>query len=182
MGAVHDFAFTLRQLIGPEGNAATIGQMCFRAIVIFICALIILRLGMQRFLGKNTVFDAVLAVILGSMLSRAINGSAPFLPTIVVGFLLIGLHAAISFLALRYHWFGNLVKGSYTVLVKDGKIRWPAMRRAAISQRDLEEALRLRGFASVEEVAEAMLERNGQISVIHRAGKKPHVDHVSMLD
>ena len=54
------------------------GQIILRALIVFIGSLIIVRLGAKRFLGRKTIFDFILAFILGSMLSRAINGSSPF--------------------------------------------------------------------------------------------------------
>ena len=55
------------------------------------------------------------------------------------------------------------------MLVKDGAMRRDAMRRADISEDDLEENLRVNAnVAKVEEVAEARLERNGLISAVKR--------------
>jgi uncharacterized membrane protein YcaP (DUF421 family) len=57
-------------------------QVSLRALIMFIAALIIVRLGSKRFLARKTAFDFILAFMLGSMLSRAINGSAELLPTL----------------------------------------------------------------------------------------------------
>src|SRR5436309_1023553 len=52
------------------------GQVCARAIVVFLAGLAIMRVGNRRFLGKATPFDVMLGFVLGSVLSRAISGTA----------------------------------------------------------------------------------------------------------
>jgi uncharacterized membrane protein YcaP (DUF421 family) len=56
-------------------------QVCLRGTIVFFYALVIVRLGAKRFMARMTALDVILAFILASTLSRAINGSAPFFPT-----------------------------------------------------------------------------------------------------
>ena len=53
-----------------------------RGIIVFIATLAMIRLGHKRSLARKTAFDAVLIVILASVLSRAINGSSAFFATL----------------------------------------------------------------------------------------------------
>ena len=57
----------------------TFVQISLRGITVFLATLIMVRLGSKRSMAHRTPFDAILRVILASVLSRAINGSAPFL-------------------------------------------------------------------------------------------------------
>src|SRR5690348_8778006 len=59
--------------------------MALRTIVVFAFTLAIVRLGSKRFLGEASPFDFIVGIMLGSVMSRAINGSAPFFPTLVSG-------------------------------------------------------------------------------------------------
>jgi uncharacterized membrane protein YcaP (DUF421 family) len=86
-------------------------QMALRTIIIYGFTLAILRLGSKRFLGQASAFDTIVAIMLGSIMSRAINGSAPFFPTLIVGIVLIGMHWLIAVLAFHIDWFGPLVRG-----------------------------------------------------------------------
>lgn len=117
--------------------------MVLRAIIIYIAALVMVRIGQKRFLGRNTAFDLILGIILGSVVSRAINGSGEFFPTIASGFALVFLHWFFAALAFRYDRFGNLVKGRPRTLIEEGNIVWDAMRKSNISRTDLNTALRL---------------------------------------
>lgn len=144
-------------------------QVALRAALVYIFGLAVVRLSDKRVLGKNTAFDVVVGVILGSVLSRAINGTAPILPTTVGVVVLLALHWLLAFGASRSHGLSVLLKGNAKPLVRNGQVLWDAMHRNHISEGDLVEMLRLRGrLASPEDVGEARLERNGEISAIPR--------------
>jgi len=147
--------------------ALTWTQLCARTVVVFAFGLLLVRLADRRFLGRNAGFDVVLAIVLGSVVSRAINGQAAFFPTLGAGFVLVLLHRLLAIVSCRSHVVSRLLKGSDCLLIRDGQIDRVALRRAEFSEDDLLENLRLRGnVASAEDVAEARLERNGQISVV----------------
>jgi uncharacterized membrane protein YcaP (DUF421 family) len=144
-------------------------QMCLRALIVFVAALVITRLAHKRFLSKMTAFDAILAFILGSTLSRAINGSAPFFPTLLAGLLLVLLHRACAVLAFHFESFGALIKGKPCALIRDGEMLPESLRAKTITPSDLLEELRLNGsLDKIEKVKEATMERSGQISIIPR--------------
>lgn len=153
--------------VGAEPKSLTFGQIAVRGIIVFIIALIMVRLGDKRFLSKKTAFDAILGLIIASMLARAVNGSAPFWPTLGGGFILVALHRLIAFSSRRWHAFGILVKGTSDLVVRDGQIIEAGMRRNDLSQHDLEEDMRLKG--QVDEISKIKLayaERDGHISIV----------------
>src|SRR5512140_2189616 len=145
----------------------TVTQVCVRAVIVFIVTLVIVRCAHKRFLSKMTAFDTVLGFILASGLARAINGSAPFCPTLAMGFVLVVLHRLVSALAFRSPRLGAWVKGQPDVLVESGVARADALRRHRISEHDLLEEARLNGqVARLEQIQTATLERSGEISII----------------
>ena len=109
--------------IGTEPRALTFLQVSIRGVIVFIATLIMMRLGSKRSLAEKTAFDAVLIVIIGSMLARAINGSEAFFPTLGTGFVLVFLHRLFGVAAFYSHAFGILVKGKPVVLVRDGRLQ-----------------------------------------------------------
>lgn len=157
-------------------------QMALRTLLIYAVTLALIRLGSKRFLSQATAFDAIVGIMLGSVMSRAINGSAPLFPTLVAGAVFIGLHWSLAALAARTTHFGSLVKGNPILLIKDGELQQQGMRRAGLSSHDLEQALRLQGQATDPAKVElAYLERNGNISVIPRKSE-PCIRDVSVAD
>src|SRR5262249_36150328 len=106
----------------------TFVQISLRGIIVFLATLAMVRLGHKRSLSHKTPFDAVLLVILASVLSRAINGSAAFFATIGGGVVLVLLHRAFAHLAFYSHAFGILVKGKPEIIVRDGQCDFETMR------------------------------------------------------
>jgi uncharacterized membrane protein YcaP (DUF421 family) len=172
----------VQALLGLERDVADVNaaQMALRAVIVYGVTLAIVRLGSKRLLSKATAFDFIVAIMLGSVMSRAINGSAPFVPTLVAGTLLLGIHWLFARLAFKTSWFGQIVKGQRVLLIKDGQVQPDGVRRAFITQDDLEQALRLRTNQSdPSSVERAYLERNGQISIVPYP-PEPKVRNVSV--
>ena len=165
----------LTTLLGLGQDTLTLAQMLLRTLIVYLTALVVVRLGEKRFFGKSTAFDLVLSIILGSVISRAINGSAPFFPTLAASLALVGIHWLLAALAFHSDRFGNLIKGQARILIRDGELKWEAMRSSHLSEQDLRSALRVQ--SQIEEpsgVKVARLERSGSISVIPVEGQ-PHV-------
>jgi uncharacterized membrane protein YcaP (DUF421 family) len=155
--------------LGVEATALTPGQSAARAVVVFIVGLALVRLGNKRFLGKNTALDVLVAIMLGTILARAINGSARLGSTFAGAASLVGLHYVLSAIAYRVPLFDHWLKGSARVLLKDGEPNVKTLRQTHINHKDLEEILRLQGGPSEEkDVALAILERSGDVSIKKR--------------
>lgn len=153
-------------LIGHSGEAIRWDQMCFRGFVIFAIGLVFVRVAGERVFGKWGALDILLAIIIGSNLSRTITGGAPFVPTLCATAVLIALHAALAYAAVLWPALGSWLKGRPTQLILDGLVDQRALRRHAVGQGDLQQALRRAGQTEPSAVRAAFLERNGDISVI----------------
>lgn len=141
-------------------------QMALRTVVVYLASLIIVRFASRRFLSEASAFDVIVAIMLGSIMSRGINGSAPLLPTVAAGAVLLGLHWLFAALAWHTSWFGGLVKGYRVLLIRDGRVQQENMRNAAITPADLAEALRMETRQTdPAKIEVAYMERNGKISV-----------------
>lgn len=166
--------YDLIQVLTAKGTELDMWQMVLRASLVYCLTLLIVRMGKKRLFGKSTAMDLVLAVLLGSIISRSINGTSTLLPTLVASVVLIGLHALSAKVAVTWPAIGHLLKGHPRLLIKDGKVLWHEMKAGDISRHDLDESLRGSGkVTDPSMVAEAWLERNGMISTIPaRSGPK----------
>lgn len=143
-------------------------QVCMRAFVVYLILIAYVRFGKKRFLGQATAFDAILVIIIGSIASRAISGTAPFVASLAATFVLIAMHWVISYLTEGWPALSRLTKGHDTVLVRNGRVLRAALNQSHMSMDDLEEDLRQQGVDSVKKVKEARLERSGRVSVIRK--------------
>lgn len=153
--------------LGLEARELTLIQICLRGIIVFIVTLTMVRVADKRFLAKLAAFDVILGFLLASMMARAVNGSAAFLPTLAGGFVLVFLHRLVGTISFHSDRFGRLVKGDARVVVEGGQVKRDLLRTLHISEKDLLEELRLNGsLEEVKQVKKATLERNGKISVV----------------
>ncbi len=165
--------------LGAEAKDINVAQMVLRAVVVYAVTVLMVRLGNKRFMGRSTAFDMILGIMLGAIVSRAITGNAPFFPALAAAGVLVAMHWIFSALAFRWHGFGAAIKGRSQVLVRDGEIDREAMRTSHMSERDLWEDLRGKGVSRLEQVAEAWLERSGELSVV-KAKREPAVIEVAV--
>ena len=155
--------------LGVEPKELTFLQISIRGIIVFVATLLMIRLGHKRSLARKTPFDAVLIVILASVLSRAINGSAAFFATLGGSVVIVLFHRLFALIAYHSHAFGILIKGRPEVIVENGNLVMGTMRRNHISKHDLEEDLRLDAeLENISRVQVARVERSGDISFIKK--------------
>ncbi len=156
-------------VVGQSSQTITWWQMSIRALLLFLIAVVVIRLAGDRIFGKNTVLDIVLGVVLGSNFSRAMTGNAEFIPVVVSTVVLVAVHTALAHLAWHSKAVSRAVKGEERQLVEDGTILWKAMRRQGIAEGDLAEAMRQQGVEpDLDQIQDAFLERSGKISIITR--------------
>ncbi len=88
---IQDVIGTLFGDVDTDLNAL---QMALRAVITFVVTVAVIRLGNKRLFGKGTAFDNVVAIMIGSVMSRAItaSGSGTMLATWAAGLALIGMH------------------------------------------------------------------------------------------
>ena len=167
MNAIENFFELLLNLHGrPED--ITFAQVAVRAFIAYGAVIAMVRLGKKRFLAQATAFDAILLVLIGSIASRAISGTAPFFASLFATGVLIAIHTALSYVSRRWDTFSDLVKGNPTPIIKNGRLDEEALGGAHMSRGDLCEDLRKQGVTEASEVALATLERDGTLSVIKK--------------
>jgi uncharacterized membrane protein YcaP (DUF421 family) len=149
-----------------ESRDINVLQMGLRALVVYMATVLIVRLGKKRFMGRATAFDVILGIMLGSIVSRAVTGNAPLLPALAASATLVGMHWLFSGIALHWHGFGHAIKGQPRTIVRDGKVDEIVLSKAHMTEHDLWEDLRGKSVSDLKQVAEARLERSGQLSVI----------------
>jgi uncharacterized membrane protein YcaP (DUF421 family) len=154
-----------------HGKDLTVSQMCMRAGIVFIVALIFIRLGRRAF-GMGSAFDTVIGILLGAILSRAVVGASPFIPTMSAALLIVCMHKLFAWLSTRFHWFGKIVKGEARLIYKDGRMIKENMNKFFITENDFKETVRHNcNTNETRHIKEAYIERDGRISIIKEEGR-----------
>jgi uncharacterized membrane protein YcaP (DUF421 family) len=159
----------LEAIVGPDVGTPSTAQFCARAVLLFGYGLLCIRVAGRRTFSSLSPLDIIVAIVVGSNISRAMTGKAPFQPTLVATMLLVVLHRLAAMATVRSNLLSRLIKGSPTVLVRDGCIDRAGMLRHDISDEDLREGLRMEQVEDPADVQLATIERGGKISVVPRS-------------
>jgi uncharacterized membrane protein YcaP (DUF421 family) len=163
------WASAVHVLVGPDDPTITWWQMIIRGLFLFLYGVLLVRMAGPRIFGGAAVLDLMLAVIIGSNLSRALTATAPLFPTVAATAAIVFAHWLLARLAVRYQFVSWLVKGRRVRLVRCGEVDWNAMRSNAIGRGDLLDAAREAGIHALDEIDDAYLKRNGKI-IVTRGG------------
>jgi uncharacterized membrane protein YcaP (DUF421 family) len=162
---------TLIALFGSDTDHLSPVNIMLRAVVTFLFALIIIRIAGIRSFGSKSAFDVVLAITVGSVLSRAVTGNHSFIGCIAGSAVLALMHRLFAMLAFSNQKLAVFIKGNAHVLLKNDRINWKNMRRHNITMDDLMQSVRKKGFIELAEIDEALFETDGKISLIPKAKK-----------
>lgn len=144
-----------------------------RAVAVYAVMLAIIRFSGKRTIGMFSAFDFLVAIMLGEVVDEIIYGSV----SMAQGFVALGvialLHYGNSWLTYWDHGFGRLLEGSPTVVLEKGQLHYPGMRAERMNEKDVLSELRLRGVDDLREVKVAVIEYNGELSVIRQDWAEP---------
>jgi uncharacterized membrane protein YcaP (DUF421 family) len=146
-------------------------QECARAALIFVYGLALVRVAGRRIFGKWSALDIVVSIIIGSNLSRALTGGAQLWGTLAATTLLVALHWVLARLVARSPGFSRLIEGKPIELARHGEPSHSVRERHAVSQSDLNEALRQSGVDDIAAARAVTLEPSGKITVLKHERK-----------
>jgi uncharacterized membrane protein YcaP (DUF421 family) len=139
-----------------------------RAFVVYGVLLLIFRISGKRSLAQITTFDFVLLLIIAEAIQPALVGNDNSLTnSLLVVLTLIGIEIALSLTKDRIPLFDKLVEDVPLILVEDGRMLRERMQQTRVDQNDiLATARRTQGLERIDQIKFAILERNGEISII----------------
>lgn len=138
-----------------------------RTVIIYASLILIMRLMGKRQLGELEVTDLVTTLIISEIASLPLTEDGiPLHHALLPIFIIAGLEMGLSTLLLKRAVFKRLLTPHPTLLMSHGVPDRKAMRKVKLSCEELLSQLRLKGINDPNDVAFAVMEPNGQISVI----------------
>jgi len=154
------------------------------AVVAYAGLLLILRVSGKRTLSKLNAFDWVVSVALGSTLATILlSADVALAEGILALCLLVGLQWLVARTSIHWPAFRKVIRSEPRILVEDGEFLKGALRTERVTQDEVTEAVRNKGFGDLSQVAAVVLETDGSFSVISRdkAGNRSALDGVKGL-
>jgi uncharacterized membrane protein YcaP (DUF421 family) len=145
-------------------------ESVIRPALVYLFLLLLLRLTGKRTLAQITSFDFVLLLIISEATQQALIGDDnSMINGAIVVATLIGLNILMSLIKQRSKWFDRVLDDIPLVIVADGKPLKDRMYKSRVDENDVLDAAReCHGLERMDQIRHAILERDGQISIIPR--------------
>ncbi len=139
-----------------------------RGICIYLFLLLIFRISGKRSLSQVTTFEFVLLLVIGEATQQALLGD-DFSVTnaFILIATLVGIDHLLSKLKEKNRKFDEITEGIPLIVVDKGKLLPDRMKKVRVDEEDILEAARsLHGLERMDQIKYAVVERNGEISII----------------
>ena len=144
-----------------------------RSIILYIIVLLVMRMMGKREIGQLQPFELVISIMIADLASIPMSDlGIPIFNGIVPILGLLAMHMIISFLNLKSIKFRSLTCGKPRILIYRGKIDEKALINERFTLNELQERLRNSNIFNLADVEYAILETNGNISVIQKPEKR----------
>ncbi|HEY6201681.1 MAG TPA: YetF domain-containing protein [Candidatus Limnocylindria bacterium] len=153
-------------------------EIVLRTMVVYATVLALLRLGGKRELGTMSPADLVVILIIANAVQNAMNGGdVSLIGGLVSAATLVGGNLLLGRFGRNIPILGRLVYEEPTLLLQDGEPITENLKHEHVDVAEVEMAAREHGISDLNEVAAAILEIDGSISIIPKKGGGYHRSH-----
>ncbi len=150
-----------------------------RTIVLYFLAIVSIRVMGKRQIGELQPAELVITLLISQIISIPIQDTdIPLVNTLIPVLLLVGFEILISVLNMKSIKFRTFMQGNPVIIINDGVLNQKMLTDLRFTVDDLLEALRQKDVFDISQVQYAVVETNGQLSVL----LKPEYDTVARGD
>lgn len=157
-------------------------QFVVRAVVVYLAIVFLLRIGGKRQIGQMGTGEFVAILLISNAVQNSMNGGDNSITGgLILATVLIVLSLFVDYVTYKSRWAESVIQGTPTLLVHNGEMLMPNLEKELLSPHELKTILRRQGIHDINEVASAILESNGSVSVTKKSeiNKEPRDAAVS---
>jgi uncharacterized membrane protein YcaP (DUF421 family) len=146
--------------------------LVLRTFFIYFFILLIMRVMGKREIGKLSIFDLVVSIMIAELAVLAVERlDVPLLVNLLPIIVLFVTQIVLSYISLKSKAVRQMVDGTPSVLIEHGQIKEKEMRKQRYNLDDLLMQLRENNIHSLSQVETAILEPSGKLTVVPRYDK-----------
>ncbi len=155
-------------------------SIIIRSVTVYLFVILAIRFFGKKELTQLSIIDLVFILLISNSVQNSMVGDNTSLPGgLIAAVSLFAVNYLLKILFFRSKKLSSLIQGSPLLLVYKGRIIKHHLLQAKITQDELEAAIREHGVKSAKDVDLAVLEIDGNISVLsenfrHETVKKRH--------
>ena len=147
--------------------------VCIRTFILYVVVLFALRVMGKSELSKMSTFQMVVLFMIAELASIPIDSpSSSLINGAVAIFTLLFLQVLLSYVSIKNEKFKNFINGRPSIITDKGMLNVKEMERLRITINDLFEQLRIGNCPSITDVEYAVMESNGQLSIIAKTDQE----------
>lgn len=147
----------------------TYSDVALKLIVGFLFITVLINLTGKGNLAPTSAMDQLQNYVLGGIIGGVIYNPAITMAQFLVILLLWALLILVTrYLKTHIHWFGKFIEGEPITLVRNGELLVENCIKANLSASDVDFKLRTAGVYEIKDVKRAILEQNGQLTVLNQ--------------
>lgn len=145
-----------------------------RTLILYFLIIISFRWMGKRQIGELQPSELVLAIMISDLATVSMQSTGnPLISGIIPIIALTVCEIVLSFVSQKSVFFRKLVTGTPSLVITNGKINIAEMKKLRFNIDDLFEQLRIGGYTTVSDIAYAVLETNGQLSIVPKEAVRP---------
>jgi uncharacterized membrane protein YcaP (DUF421 family) len=146
---------------------SSLPDVALRTAIVYVFLVVAIRISGKREVGQMSVLELVVILIMSDAVQNSMVGeNVSIWGGLVAVTILLTLDFALRAVSLRWPRVRKAIQGEPRLLVRDGKILEGALHQEDISRDEVAAAVRAHGIERIDQVALAVLETDGSISVI----------------
>lgn len=155
-----------------------------RTCILYILVVLVIRLMGKRQIGELQPYELVITIIISDLATVPMQDvRLPLILGIIPIMTLLILEIIFTELQIKSKFMRNFIDGSPSVLIRDGKINEKVLKSQRIHIEDLLEELRISGNFDISAIKYAILENNGQLSIMQKeTNEKSHLPMVLVFN
>ncbi len=141
-------------------------KIIFRISFFYFFIIFIYRLMGKREVGQLGIVDLIVSILIAELVAISVEDSTKsILASVIPIICLVVLQIILSFTSLKSPKVRELLDGSPSFIIKNGKVNYKEMIHQKYNLDDLLTQLREKGYRNIEEIEYAILENNGTLSL-----------------
>lgn len=141
--------------------------VAIRTFILYSSLLFTLRLMGKSELSKMSPFQLTVVFMIAELAAIPLDSiDTSLVNGLIAIFMLTLLQILISYFSTKSEWFKNFMSGRPSIIIEKGKLNIEEIRKQRISLTDLMEQLRIKNCSAISDIAYAIIETNGELSLI----------------
>lgn len=146
----------------------------FRTLILYFLVVIVMRIMGKPQIGELQPYELVIAIMISELAAIPMSDTEiPLLSGIIPIVTLLLAQVTLAYWSMKSEKMRKIICGRPSILIEKGLIKESELRHLRMNINDLLEQLRVKNFPNLSEVDYAILETNGELSVIPKVENRP---------